>query len=248
VAAECNADGTISLEYTADNDGNIIPDYSSVGYHKGDDPLPAPPTTASIAADPSSTDDTARIQSAIDSLSPGGALEFSEGTFRVSSPITIQSSDVTLRGQGSSTTILATSTTENDRDLAVLFIVGATSPSRPVKDSATEVTITDPYVTVGATKITLSDTASFAVGDQVVIERASTEAWISSFGLVNVVLLWPCSSLEIKCRALSLSLLLSLFWCLSLSLPPPPPPLPSPAVAAVFALSFLTDCLAHCSL
>src|SRR4051812_31637917 len=32
------ADGTLS--YTPDKDGNILPDFSRVGYHQGDKPLP----------------------------------------------------------------------------------------------------------------------------------------------------------------------------------------------------------------
>ena len=29
-----------TLKYTADEKGNVIPDFSAVGYHKGDRPLP----------------------------------------------------------------------------------------------------------------------------------------------------------------------------------------------------------------
>src|SRR5436190_1400248 len=55
-----------SLTYIPDEKGNLIPDFSFVGYYGGDKPIPQVPVVKSISP---STDDQQTIQSAIDELS-----------------------------------------------------------------------------------------------------------------------------------------------------------------------------------
>jgi len=94
VSANCNEDGTIALTYATDAKGNVIPDFSSVGYHKGDNPIPNLPTVTKIAADPDEGDDTARLQDAVDL---GGVIELGVGIFRISSPIILTISNTVVR-------------------------------------------------------------------------------------------------------------------------------------------------------
>ena len=62
VAAACNVDGSISLSYTPDSLGNVIPDFSMVGYRNGEEPIPFIPTIATIEADPDEVDATVRAR------------------------------------------------------------------------------------------------------------------------------------------------------------------------------------------
>src|SRR5690606_32002648 len=55
-----------ALQYIPDSDGDIIPDFSGVGYQKNRAPLPNVPTVISLR--PSGNDDTEQIQQAIDKL------------------------------------------------------------------------------------------------------------------------------------------------------------------------------------
>src|SRR5690348_4661370 len=54
------------LKYTPDEKGNIIPDFSRVGYYQGDKAIPDLPVVTTI---PPSDDAAQKIQSAIDALS-----------------------------------------------------------------------------------------------------------------------------------------------------------------------------------
>lgn len=67
MGAECDANtGSIKLTPTVDRHGNIIPDFSTVGFKPGEVPLPTAPVALQLAADPASGgDDLSRVQAAI---------------------------------------------------------------------------------------------------------------------------------------------------------------------------------------
>src|SRR5687767_14496547 len=50
------------LQYTPDEEGNVIPDFSNCGYRGGGVRLPDVPVKAQLSPDTKSKDDTARIQ------------------------------------------------------------------------------------------------------------------------------------------------------------------------------------------
>ncbi|GMI36768.1 hypothetical protein TeGR_g12933 [Tetraparma gracilis] len=183
VTAECNDDGTISLEYSQDALGNVIPDFSMVGYRGGAEEIPTVATVATIDAVEGEEDATARIQAAIDTvaalpLEERGALLFGAGTFRVLTTLYIRASGVVLRGQADGgTTLLSTSTTNAD----ILLVVGSGDSSGEV--AGTRVAITDDYVATGSFTLSVESTASYEVGDLIEIERAVSEAWITSIGM-----------------------------------------------------------------
>lgn len=57
-----------TLTYTADSDGNIIPDFSRVGYHEGDEEIPIIPVVKTI--NPANDGNSENVvQSAIDEIS-----------------------------------------------------------------------------------------------------------------------------------------------------------------------------------
>ncbi|GMH73936.1 hypothetical protein TrST_g6631 [Triparma strigata] len=182
VTAECQLDGSIALEYARDASGNVIPDYSLSGYHSGESELPTRDVVATIEPTSDDSDDTARIQSAIDSMpAEGGALLFGEGVFNVATQLNIGKSNVVLRGSGKDkTTILSTSRTNGD----VLFSVGTGSSLSEV--AGTRQTIQDSYLPVGKTTIRVADASSFQEGDVVRVERSASTEWITSIGMDSI--------------------------------------------------------------
>ncbi|KAG0370423.1 hypothetical protein BGX24_002029 [Mortierella sp. AD032] len=111
--------------------GNTIPDFSRVGYREGHVKIPTVPVQMVVEAslDPYS-DDTARIQAAIDEVgrlplecvgSDGarirGAVLLKAGTYRVAGALIINASGVVLRGEGqdnNGTIIIATGNIQRD--------------------------------------------------------------------------------------------------------------------------------------
>ena len=199
IKATCQTDGRITLDYVPDAKGNTIPDFSKVGYRNGEYPLPYVPTIKTVQVIDNENDATERIQSAIDevSLLPlaisgfRGAVELGEGIFKIGGTIQIAASGVVLRGQGSSnlhgqttTTLLATSVALSSVQTPH-SVLSVGSETRRSEISGSRVSITDAYVPTG-TFIIHADTTGFTIGDDIVVERASTESWITSIGMDSI--------------------------------------------------------------
>ncbi len=95
--------------YVPDYLGNTVMDYSNVGYQGGGIEIPNVPVKVILEpSDDSTSDDTERIQNAInmigrnvpDSNGFRGALLLKAGTFRVSSSIRISESGIVIKGEG----------------------------------------------------------------------------------------------------------------------------------------------------
>jgi len=170
------ADGT--LAYDADEKGNRVPDFSHAGYAGGGVRIPDVPARAVVA--PAPGDATARIQAALDHvaalpLAERGAVLLLAGTHEVAGRLTIAASGVVLRGQGEDkTTLLATGL-----DRRTVVRVRGKADRRP----RTPIAVTDGYVPVGATRLTLKSTADLRVGDAVAVEHPSTKEWIAALGM-----------------------------------------------------------------
>ncbi|MFG2914393.1 ricin-type beta-trefoil lectin domain protein [Kitasatospora sp. NPDC048298] len=112
--------------------------------------------------------------------------------------LAITSSGVVLRGasaDASATTLVATGATAR-----TLVTVGG-SASYTVQGA--QQPVTDAYVPVGGTALTLGSTSGLAVGDQVVVERPTTQAWIDALGMTG---LWsPNWSLRAERRITAIS-------------------------------------------
>src|SRR5688572_9297751 len=99
-----NKDG--SLKYTPDEKGNVIPDFSRVGYYSVNKTIPDVPVVKTISpvTDGSSEE---LIQSAIDEVAkktPGkdgfrGAILLKKGTYKIPNNIRIETSGIVLRGE-----------------------------------------------------------------------------------------------------------------------------------------------------
>ncbi|HWC19481.1 MAG TPA: hypothetical protein VG498_20885 [Terriglobales bacterium] len=162
-------------------------DFSSAGYKGGGVALPGVP--AQVTLTPSGGDDTAAIQSSIDTISGmpmdangfRGAVQLSAGAFSVSSTLNITASGVVLRGAGSG----ADGTVINMTGDPFLFLRIAGTGSAQTVGSST--LIADLYVPAGATSFTVNDASGFSVGDHIMIRRTVTNDWIHLLGMDTLV-------------------------------------------------------------
>jgi hypothetical protein len=170
------------LVYGHTEKGDHIPDFSYAGYEGGGVALPTVPTTVTVQ--PTSGDDTAAIQKAIDQVSAlplvngfRGAVELAPGTFHCKQTLTISASGVVLRGAGlgdHGTTIVMTGAPH-----LAIHIVGQIER----KYTGPTIPITDAYVPFGATMIHVADATKFHVGDTIRIRKPVTPAWIHFMGM-----------------------------------------------------------------
>lgn len=176
------------LVYGKDSLGNRIPDYSYAGYGGGGVALPSVPTRVTVPA-PSGGDDTAAIQGAINKASAlpldangfRGAVQLAAGQYHLAGTLSIKTSGVVLRGataNASDTVLVATGATSR-----TLLAIGGSSAYQVIGSPAQ---VTDSYVPVGGNALTLSSTAGLSVGDRVVVQRPTTQAWINAIGMNGI--------------------------------------------------------------
>lgn len=177
-----------SLDYKADKQGNIIPDFSAVGYYHGNQPIPDIPATITVSP---SDNAMQQIQAAIDKLSaqqPGangfrGAILLKRGTYNIPGSLFIKASGIVLRGEGNTedgTKLIATA--QNQQPL-----IDVNSNANIKEVPGTRVAITDKYVPTGATSFTVADASKFAAGDKVILYYAPTDKWVSDLKMDQIV-------------------------------------------------------------
>ena len=172
------------LAYRTWGSGNRILDFSTAGYRGGGVALPTVPTVRTLS--PSGGDDRSALQNAIDAVAAlplqnglRGAVQLSAGTFRVSGQINVTASGVVIRGAGSSNTTLQVTA---GSPITLFNIMGSSSRSE-----TGAVNLTDSYVPSGATSFNVSSTTGYAVGQNVMIRRPVTQAWIDYVGMGDLV-------------------------------------------------------------
>jgi autotransporter-associated beta strand protein len=200
------ADGT--LQYQTTSAGDKILDFSGAGYMGGTQSIPLAPVVLTLNSTGTSADDTSRIQDAINQVSSlplvnglRGAILFTAGTYNISSTLNINASGVVLRGQGqgpNGTLFYSTGTT--------MYNVISAKPTSSTSFSAisgTTSTIADGYAPVGTASFHLApaDVSKYHVGDKIVVNRPSTQAWITAIGMDSTGLgteAWSPSSTHIQ--------------------------------------------------
>lgn len=172
------------LVYKTDALGNRVMDFSSAGYMGGGVALPDVAVKETVK--PSGGDDRAAIQDAINRVAGlplvngfRGAVLLSPGIFKVGGTIDITTSGVVVRGSGSGDNGTVISMNATGRCFRVL---GSGSYS-----TSGSVDITGSFVPSGATSFSVSDASGFSVGDNVLITRTVTAAWISYVGMDKLV-------------------------------------------------------------
>jgi C1A family cysteine protease len=192
---------------TTDAEGRFLPDFGYAGYHGGMEPLPAAPpgpivdaTQAPYNADNTgSTDATAAIQQALDTVgqSGGGVVYLPAGTYLVSLPdsqswaLRIRYPRTVLRGAGTGQTYLECTSTDI-RSANIVLV------QPDVGYVLTELEGTSHLLTSDAanrgTSVDLESVGNLAVGDRVVLRADWTQEFIDEHGMTGV---WvPSSSMS----------------------------------------------------
>lgn len=182
-----NKDG--SLKYIPDEKGNIIPDFSRVGYYAGDKAIPVIAVIKTVS--PTGTDnDETTIQAAIDEVAKmpvnkdgfRGTVLLKKGTYKIPESIRITASGIVLRGEGDNaegTKLIATA-----KKQVSLISVSGKGNSTEIKNS--RVKITDEYIPVGAVSFMVGSASGFAKGDKVMVFRPGTEQWIKDLKMDQI--------------------------------------------------------------
>nr|WP_315148618.1 T9SS type A sorting domain-containing protein [uncultured Flavobacterium sp.] len=178
-------DSNGKLVYTPDSKGNVIPDFSGVGYMNSESPIPTVAVVKTVNA--VLGDNLANIQNAINEVSAltpdangfRGTILFKAGTYNISNSITISASGIVLRGEGfdgAGTNFIATKSSQHN----LINFVGASGTT--VVSSSTKA-ITNTYLPIGAKQVTVASGHTFGVGDAVFVHRIPNDAWISLLGM-----------------------------------------------------------------
>lgn len=179
-------DASGKLFYTPFKTGDKIIDFSYAGYMGGGVALPAFPVKKTLF--PSGHDDTVAIQTAIDEVSrlplvnrSRGTVLLKSGHFHCSNSLKITASGVVLRGSGPGDT---GTTIELTGDPHLGIAIGGTSSTTPI---GTPTTITESYVSAGATSFSVRDSSGFKTGDTIQITRPVTSEWLHFMGMDALV-------------------------------------------------------------
>jgi len=173
------------LQYIPDEQGNIIPDFSRVGYHQNTKPIPKVNTVTTLSA--TGENDQQKIQQAIDDLAKKpadqngirGAILLKKGEYKIPSSLKISTSGIVLRGEGDETKLIATG--KGQRKTIV-----ATGAGKAIEIPNSRTKITDPYVPVGAKSFEIASIAGLKVGDQIIVFRPGTDNWIKDLKMDQI--------------------------------------------------------------
>ncbi len=181
--------------------GDLIPDFSFCGYKGGGVSFPNVPVAITLEPGDFTTDDSPRIQAAIDQLSQKkpdknnirGAILFKKGKYRIDNTLWIKHSGIVLRGEGENATVFIATKRKQYVGIRIGYSIS------PDRNKGTEQPITDNYVPSGTKKITVKDASGFKVGDNIIVERPSTKEWISFLKMDKLAPRWrPISELSPK--------------------------------------------------
>ena len=172
------------LTYVPDSRGNVVPDFSAVGYRSGDVPIPTVPVVLTLS--PVAGDNRAQIQAALDVVAARpvqangfrGAVLLRAGTYPVGGSLVLRASGVVLRGQGAGPggTVLQATLRQQ---YTLVQVAGAGGPATQGSGKR----LTASYVPIGATTVAVAANHGFAVGDRVMLRRDPNQAWINMLGM-----------------------------------------------------------------
>jgi hypothetical protein len=171
------------LSFTADIQGNQIPDFSYAGYMSSEKAIPN--LENKIFVPKQEEDATQKIQLAIDyvsSLKPDksgfrGAVLLDKGTFKISGTLYIKKSGVVLKGSGNTEngTILLGTGLERE---ALIRVLGVDD-----RKYGETFEFNSPYTPLGTQKIQLKNASKLKVTDEISISRPLTDNWIKELNM-----------------------------------------------------------------
>lgn len=173
------------LVYVPDERGNIIPDFSRVGYHQNTKAIPQVKVVTTLTANGKNDEET--IQNAIDQLAKKpldangrrGAILLKKGDYKIAGTLKITASGIVLRGEGDATRLIATGAGQRK-----LIVAAGTGKAKELPNS--RVKIKDAYVPVGAKSFHLVNATGLKVGDQVMVFRPGTTNWIKDLKMDQI--------------------------------------------------------------
>ncbi len=178
-----------NLVYIPDERGNVIPDFSRVGYASGNKAIPDVGVVETITPVPG--DNRENIQNAVNriaQLTPDadgfrGALLLKRGIYNVDGTIYINHSGIVIRGESSAedgTVVRETATVQCD-------LFRFTGSGQIKRHESTRVRIAENFVPVGRMFVELVDAGTFRTGDSVLIYRPGTDNWINDIRMNQIV-------------------------------------------------------------
>ena len=178
-------DSANKLVYALDQENNRIPDFSYAGYKNGESELPNIPVIKSIS--PIQGDNTAYIQSALDSLGnegSTGALLLSPGNYEIWGTLYLKYNGIVLRGSGdgsdSLTNTILKGMGDSPTQRTILIAGGGSSTVWKDQISGTKTNITSDSVLVGSREFDVANAAPFSVGDNIIIYHPCSAAWLQA--------------------------------------------------------------------
>ena len=183
---QVNKDGSIT--YFPDEKGNIIPDFSLVGYYHGLKKIPTVKVIKTV--NPVKGDAGAVIQTAIDEVSAlpigadgfRGAILLTKGEYNIAGTLNINVSGIVLKGEGNTekgTKLVATG--KGQRSLLKINGKGK------LTEAGSSVKITDIYVPCGAKSFQITSAKDFKAGDRIIVYRPGTDSWIHDLQMDQIV-------------------------------------------------------------
>lgn len=165
-------------------------DFSRVGYHWGDDPIPSYPQYGEILT-PTGGDDYQMIQSAIDNFSGSkGAIVLGEGTFMISQGLSLWKSGLVLRGtrdgNALKTTICKTGTDKGD----IITLGSMTGSYSKTINWSCAGKILGSHTPAGSMWVDVDNAHLFSPGDRVCICRYPNLRWIKDLQMDGLEFPW----------------------------------------------------------
>ncbi|KAM0426037.1 hypothetical protein ACHAPT_008668 [Fusarium lateritium] len=178
-------DPVVDWASVASSRGDKFPDFSYCGYHSSDVALPTFDHDDIVLALPKkATDDIApSLQQAINQAwqAGGGVIRIPAGKFYMTAGIQLYS-NVIVKGTGETDTTIVL----KRRPTKPVFTLGRFGIA-PKADFGYRSRITNTYVAVRASTVTVKDASGFVVGQTVYIARAVTDAWVRANGMSDLV-------------------------------------------------------------
>ena len=186
-----------NLLYQLDERGQRVSDFSNCGYKGGTEPLPNVFSQIDqsrwVYVSPGSTNDTAMIQAAINTVSAKsldssgwrGVVYLNPGEYQVTNTLTISASGVVLKGAGSDpstgTRLRATTPTQ-------YTLIKVTTTNYRSVTSNTAHNLTQTLVPAGTRTFQVDSTSGLTVGQGVIVRRPSTTNWITDINMDQLLL------------------------------------------------------------
>src|SRR6516225_3041828 len=148
-------------------------DFSTAGYRGGGVKLPS--VLAAERLMPAASDNTSRIQAALDKAT--GAVVLAAGEYEIAGTLSITRSSVVLRGEKGATIRLTA------KPHRFLDIRGASTWS----EEGLPAPIIDAYVPSGADSFRVKDASAFHAGDSVLVQHPVTADWVQFMGMDTLV-------------------------------------------------------------